>query len=123
MKPEYLIISIAAVLLVLSVLFPPWLYRCDKWPSFPAGYHFLLKRPETKRLCPSSEPLSGPPASVQLNSARLVHQLIVVGLLAGGFLLILKTPRTNLSVVGAILVLGIGAISLMLLGLEIQLGI
>jgi hypothetical protein len=111
--------SLAVIVLSFSVLFPPWLYQCE-WRSFSAGYHFFVKSPMVDALCISSDPLSGPPPSVRMNIHRLVWQSIVVIVLSIGLVLILKLPRTNLSVVTAVLIIGVGAVASMYLGLIIQ---
>lgn len=117
---RWIILSVAAVVLSLSALFPPWLYQCD-WQSFSAGYHFFVKPPKIEAICLNSDPLPGPPPTVHMNVNRLVLQSIVVVVITAGLLLILKTPRTSLSVVTAVLISSIAVVGLLFLGLMISL--
>lgn len=66
-------------------------------------------------LCTTSDPLPGPPATVHINVSRLIYQCIVIAILGAGLLLMLKVPRTTLSVIIAALILGVGVIGSMAL--------
>lgn len=116
---QSIVLSVAAVVLLLSALFPPWLYHCE-WRSFSAGYHFFVSPPRIDAICISSDPLPAPPPTVHLNVNRLVWQIIVVIVGGVGLFLILRTPRTTLSVVTAVFIIGIGAVGSMFLGLMIH---
>ena len=119
---QWTILSVAAAVLSVSALFPPWLYKCE-WQEFSAGYHFFMKPPEPLKIdsrCTSSDPGPGPPATLHMNIHRLVWQNIVVIVLSVGLILIARTPRTNLSVVSAVLILSLGVVGSMFLGLMIQ---
>src|SRR6476659_9995904 len=118
-KKQWIIQAVAVVVLSLSAMFPPWLYRCD-WQSFSAGYHFFVKSPKIEAICLTSDPLPGPPPTINMNVDRLVLQSVVVVVLTVALLLILKTPRTNFSVVTGALIGSIGAVGLMFLGLMIH---
>jgi hypothetical protein len=108
------------VICSVSVLFPPWLYRCEGGFSYSAGYHFFAEAPAIKNVCPTSDRLPAPPPSVVRNGSRQGVQGIIAIVLAAGLLLILRTPRTNLSVVIAVLIICTGVIGLLYLGLMIQ---
>ncbi len=119
---QWTILSVAAAVLSVSALFPPWLYKCD-WREFSAGYHFFMKPPAPLKLdsrCNSSDPGPDPPATLHLNIDRLIWQSIVIIVLSVGLILIVRTPRTNLSVVSAVLILSLGVVGSMFLGLIIQ---
>jgi hypothetical protein len=118
-KKQWIILSVAVVVLSLSAMFPPWLYQCD-WRSFSGGYHFFVRSPKIEAICLNSDPLPGPPPTIHMNVDRLVLQSVVVVVLTVGLLLILKTPRTNFSIVTAAIIGSIGAVGLMFLGLMIH---
>jgi hypothetical protein len=119
-KPQWIILASAMVIFALSVLFPPWLYRCEGGFSSSAGYHFFSEPPAIMNVCPTSNPLPAPPPSVVRNGSRQGVQVIIVFILAAGLLLILQTPRTNLRVVIAVLIICTGVVGLWFLGLMIQ---
>jgi len=118
-KPQWAVLISAILIFVVSILFPPWLYRCEKW-SYSGGYHFFAKPPDIKDVCPTSTPLPGPLPTVVRNGSRQGVQGIVLVVLTAGLALILKTPRTNFSVVLAVLIISMGLVGLMYLGLMIQ---
>ena len=117
---QWIILPVAAAVLSVSALFPHWLYKCE-WREFSAGYHFFMKPPKIDSRCITSDPLPGPPPTLHMNIHRLVLQSIVIIVLSVGLLWIVRTPRTNLSVVSAVLILSLGIVGSMFLGLMIQL--
>ena len=119
-KPQWAVLTSAIAISLVSILLPPWLYRCEGSFSYSAGYHFFAKPPEIKNVCISSNPLPAPPPTVVRNGNRQSVQGLVLMVLTAGIMLILKTPRTNFSVVLAVLIISIGIVGLMYLGLMIR---
>jgi hypothetical protein len=119
-KAQWSILASTLVLLSASILFPPWLYKCEGGFSYSAGYHFIAERPAITNVCPSSNPLPAPLPSVVKSGSRQAVQVIIVILLASGLLLLLNTARTNTTVVIAILIVCTGIIGLLFLGLMVQ---
>ena len=119
-KAQWSILIAALVVLSASILFPPWLFRCESGFSYSAGYHFVAQPPSSRSVCPSSTPLPAPLPSVVRNVSRQAVQIVVLILLALGLVLLLKTPRTNFSVVLAITIACGGVIGLLYLGLMIR---
>jgi len=119
-RKQWSVLAFAAVVFSISALFPPWLYRCENGLFYSAGYRFFAKPPEIKNICQSSDPLPAPPPPVLRNGNRQMVQGLIVIVLTTGLLLILRSPRTNLSVVLAVLIIGIGTVGLLYLGLMIQ---
>ena len=116
----------AVAFFCVSEVIPPWLFRCDwgSWESLsPAGYHFLLKAPEAKAACTSSDPLPGPLPDVLKNSRRLNVQRTILVFLMAGLLLLLRDRRTNFSGITGLLAVCISIVGLLFLGLMIRLGI
>ena len=109
-------------ILVLSELFPPWLYICEN-SMYPAGYHFLAKPPEIKAICPSSDPLPAPLPTVMENSRRLLVQRMIVIVLTAGLWLLLRSRRTSLSVLIGFLAICAGVVGLLYFVLMVRLGI
>src|ERR1044072_2799398 len=101
---QWIVLSVAAGVLSGSALFPHWLYQCQ-WREFSAGYHFFMKPPKIDSRCTTSDPLPGPPPTLHMNVRRLIWQSIDIVVLSVGLLLIVRTPRTNLRVVTAGLLL------------------
>jgi hypothetical protein len=120
-KRQWTVLGIAAGIFLLSAIFPPWLYTCESM-SYSAGYHFFANPPEPKDICRSSNPLPAPPPTVLRNGDRQTVQAIIIITLSAGLLLLLRIPRTNLSLVLAVLIICIGAVALLCLGLMIQFG-
>jgi hypothetical protein len=119
-KAQWSILASALIILSAAILFPPWLYKCENGFSYSAGYYFIAEPPATMNVCPSSNPLPAPLPSVVRNGDRQTVQVIVVIILASGLLLLLKTPKTNSSVVFAILIISTGIIGLLYLALMIK---
>ena len=123
---QWTVLIVAAAFFCLSEMIPPWLFRCNwgSWKSLdPAGYHFLLKPPEAKKVCTGSDPLPGPLPDVLKNSTRLKVQRTILMFLMAGLLLLLRDRRTSFSGITGFLSVCIGVAGLLFLGLMIRLGI
>ena len=103
------------VVLILMVLFPPWLY-IDENTSYQksAGYHFLVSPPPVKQY----EEMFGfqndmPTQSVRvvLNLARLITQILTLAFFAAGLVLQLQGDWSS----GIFLAIGIIGVMLLIL--------
>ena len=119
---QWILVLVATATLVLSELFPPWLYKCD-YLLYPAGYHFLTNPPDPEAICINSDPLPAPLPTVLKNSSRLLVQRMTVIVLTVGLWLLLRSRRTRLSVLIGFLATCAGGVGLLCFGLMVQLGI
>ena len=119
---QWTVLLVAMAIFLLSELFPPWLYNC-KGATYPAGYYFLTKTPAIKAICPSSDPLPAPLPTVLEDSNRLLLQRMIVIALTLGLWLLLRTRRTNLSVLIGFLATCAGLVGLLFFALMVRMGI
>lgn len=122
-KKLWMVLVSAAVLFLLSELFPPWVYE-DGLTSArrSAGYHFVTTSPrvgspaEIKKAFdfPSEEP--DRPISVFRDRTRLQAQRIIVLFSTLGLLLVLRYPRRRLSLIfgSASICIALGCLALYL---------
>jgi hypothetical protein len=99
-KRQWTVLFIGGLLMLLSEVFPPWVYE-DGWTSRQrsAGYHFLTKPPAVKSQSEMKRIFAGPveePAryfAVHRDRARLLGQRSFLLTATIGLLFVMHRPR------------------------------